>query len=233
MTLDEFLDWVQTKCLLHNRTAAVNYAAAVMGISAATLWDWVTGRHAVTENNLRLMEVLVRENRLGLVERAEAFAQCRHEGQTRKFTGTPYAEHPAAVVRLLSGYTDDVCLLAAAWLHDTMEDCGVSYEELAAEFGPYVASLVFQLTNDEQEKNFLGKVRYMIRKLRSLPPDALMIKLCDMLHNMTETRSRPQAEKYMKILEGVTEKCPAAWNEVHEQLAARIREVYGGKEFSK
>lgn len=233
MTLDEFLDWVQTKCLLHNRTAAVNYAAAVMGISAATLWDWVTGRHAVTENNLRLMEVLVRENRLGLVERAEAFARCRHEGQTRKFTGTPYAEHPAAVARLLSGYTDDVCLLAAAWLHDTMEDCGVSYEELATEFGPYVASLVFQLTNDEQEKNFLGKVRYMIRKLRSLPPDALMIKLGDMLHNMTETRSRPQAEKYMKILEGVTEKCPVAWNEVHEQLAARIREVYGEKSFSK
>lgn len=233
MTLDEFLNWVQAKCLLRNRTAAVNHAAAVMGVSANSLWDWVTGSHAVTKNNLRHMEVLVRENRLGLVERAEAFARRRHEGQLRKFTETPYAEHPAAVVRLLSGYTDDDYLLAAAWLHDTMEDCGVSYEELAAEFGPYVASLVFQLTNDEAEKNFLGKVRYMIRKLCSLPPDALMIKLCDMLHNMTETRSRPQAEKYMKILEGVMGKRPAAWNEVHEQLAARIREVYAGKSFSK
>lgn len=104
---------------------------------------------------------------------------------------------------------------------------------MAAEFGPYVASLVFQLTNDEEEKKFLGKVRYMTRKLRSLPPDALMIKLCDMLHNMTETRSCSQAERYMKILEGVTAKCPAAWNGVHEQLADRIREVYGGKRFSK
>ncbi|WP_180972313.1 HD domain-containing protein [Akkermansia muciniphila] len=204
-----------------------------MGLSAATLWDWVTGRSVITKNNLRHMEDLVRENRLGLVERAEAFARRRHEGQVRKFTETPYAEHPAAVACLLSGYTGDDYLLAAAWLHDTMEDCGVTYDELADEFGPYVASLVFQLTNDEAEKNFLGKVRYMVRKLRSLPPDALMIKLCDMLHNMTETRSRPQAEKYMKILESVTEKSPAAWNGVHEQLAARIREVYAGKSFSK
>lgn len=231
MTLDEFLDWLQAKCLLRNRTAAVDRAAAVIGVSTATLWDWITGRYAVKGNNIRHMEVLVRENRLGLVERAEAFARYRHEGQTRKFSKTPYAEHPAAVARLLAEYTDKDYLLAAAWLHDTMEDCGVTYDDLAAEFGPYVASLVFQLTNDEAEKKFQGKVRYLARKLSAMPPDALMIKLCDMLHNMTETRSRSQAEKYMKVLEGVTEKSPAAWNGVHEQLAARIREAYEGKEF--
>ena len=112
-----------------------------------------------------------------------------------------------------------------------MEDCGVSYGELCAEFGPYVATLVYLLTNDEEEKERLGKARYMGKKLAALPPDALTVKLCDMLDNMTGTRSRRQAETYVEILRRVREKKPAVWNGTHEELAERILETYGQKVF--
>ena len=66
---------------------------------------------------------------------------------------------------------------------------------------------------------------------RCFPPDALTIKLCDMLDNMTGTRSRRQAETYVEILKRVREKKPAVWNGTHEELAERILETYGQKVF--
>lgn len=225
MTPDEFLTWLKGACLLRSKSAAVLRAADVLGVSSTTVWDWMQGRKNVSSGNLHHMETLVRENRLGLVERAEAFARERHEGQVRKFTGDPYFNHPKAVAELAAHYTDDERVLAAAWLHDTMEDCGASYEELAGGFDPYTAALVYLLTNDEDEKKRQGKVKYMVGKISALPPDALMVKLCDMLNNMTETHSKRQSARYADILEAVTLCPPPAWNAVHTELAERIRKA--------
>lgn len=225
MDFNEFLSWLRPACRLKSQSAAINRAAEVLGVSSTTAWDWFCGRKNTSAGYLLLMEALMRENWLGLVERAEVFARERHEGQTRKFTNEPYFHHPKAVAKLAAHYTDDVRVVAAAYLHDTMEDCGVSYEVLEAEFGPYTAALVYLLTNDDEKKKRMGKVKYMVGKILALPPDTLTVKLCDMLNNMTETRSKRQSARYADILEAVTLCPPPAWNAVHTELAERIRKA--------
>lgn len=233
MSVNEFLEYIGR--LPYGAplrtTKGVMLCMDLLGVSRELVFKWKNGSNVPANPERKLMEVLVREKLVRLVERAEDFARHRHEGQTRKFTNVPYISHPEAVAGLAAEYTRDERVLAAAWLHDTMEDCGATYEELEAEFGPYVATLVFLLTNDEEEKKRVRKVRYMTRKLCALPPDALLIKLCDMLHNMTETRSRRQAETYREILDRVRERGAAAWNGTHEALAGRIMEAYRGKGF--
>lgn len=81
------------------------------------------------------------------VKRAEAFATVAHSGQTRKFGGEPYINHPcrvASTVHNWHGTTDMVC---AAVLHDVIEDCGVTYKQIMTMFGPNVGLLVMALTD--------------------------------------------------------------------------------------
>lgn len=231
MNPEDFLQWIRRRPYSKPlpKLQSIRRCMELLGVNQSTFYAWLGGSKNPSDTSRNLIDVLVRENRAGLVERAEDFARHRHMGQTRKFTDEPYVNHPEAVAGLVAGYTGDEMVLAAAWLHDTMEDCGASYEELSAEFGPYVAALVFLLTNDEAEKERVGKVRYMCRKLAGLPPDALLIKLCDMLNNMSETRSKRQADTYREILERVRVCRPGAWNGAHEALAVRIMEVYEGK----
>lgn len=230
---DVFLTWVRRRPFDKplSKTRGVEAAAGLAGVSTETFFRWLSGAQNPRRSHLLLLEALIRDNRVFLTEKAESYARHCHEGQVRKYTGAPYVTHPESVVRLLSEYTDDPRLMAAGWLHDVMEDCGVRYEALEAEFGPYVASLVYLLTNDEEEIQKAGKVKYMSRKLAGLPPDALTVKLCDVLDNMTGTRARKQAETYREILERVMADKPRVWNGTHEALAGRILEVYGRKYF--
>ena len=161
-----------------------------------------------------------------LPELASAFARKAHEGQTRKYTGDPYYSHVERVAALVAEHADRQELIAAAFLHDTIEDCGVSYEEIAQQFGYDVADIVQALTNDEERKNKMGKVSYMIDKLTNMNPDALLVKLCDTLNNMTETQSAHQAHQYFLIVEGVLKNPPLGWNKLHEKLASKIQDVY-------
>ena len=110
-----------------------------------------------------------------------------------------------------------------------MEDCGVTAEELALAFGENVASLVQELTNDETLLQELGKEEYMVRKLSALTPNALLIKLCDTLNNMTETDRPTQAGTYARIQQRLQQMPPAAWSEVHQALSQRILAIYADK----
>lgn len=76
-----------------------------------------------------------------LVERARLFAIAAHAatGQTRKYTGEPYWRHPEEVARLVSQFGHTPEMLAAAWLHDVVEDTGVDVALIRAEFGDTVA----------------------------------------------------------------------------------------------
>jgi GTP pyrophosphokinase len=80
-----------------------------------------------------------------LLRRAHDYATRKHEGQFRK-TGEPYITHPIEVVDILAGLEMDTPSLAAGFLHDVIEDCGVSREELAGEFGEEIAALVDGVT---------------------------------------------------------------------------------------
>src|SRR5690606_11405266 len=86
----------------------------------------------------------------GLVYRAKLFATAAHHavGQVRKYTGEPYISHPAEVVSILSeveGVTKR--MIAAAWLHDVVEDTGVPLSVIREHFGDEVAGLVEGLTD--------------------------------------------------------------------------------------
>ena len=77
-----------------------------------------------------------------LVTQAVIFAAQAHDGAARKGSEIPYIVHPMEVVAIASTMTDDPQVLAAAALHDVMEDCGVTFETLSERFGVRVARLV-------------------------------------------------------------------------------------------
>ncbi len=69
------------------------------------------------------------------------FATRAHAGQLRKYTRLPYIVHPAAVETIVRGVPHDNAMLAAAWLHDVVEDCGVTLRKVIEEFGLDVAAV--------------------------------------------------------------------------------------------
>src|ERR1700747_1944691 len=86
-----------------------------------------------------------------LVSEAAELAARRHKGQRRKGRGDePYINHLAEVANMLSAVTngEDAELVAAGWLHDTIEDSETTREELADEFGTRVADIVAEVTDD-------------------------------------------------------------------------------------
>ena len=77
-----------------------------------------------------------------LLTEAIAFTAECHKDQVRKGTNIPYFTHPAEAMAIAATMTEDREILAAAILHDMMEDAGVTYEKLARKFGQRVAKLV-------------------------------------------------------------------------------------------
>src|SRR5690554_6047925 len=82
---------------------------------------------------------------LNLVEKAFYFAQEKHKGQFRK-SGEPYISHPVNVMAILEKLDFSSDVLAAALLHDVVEDCGVSVGEIKKEFNPTIAKIVDAVT---------------------------------------------------------------------------------------
>lgn len=121
--------------------------------------------------------------------KALQFATKKHEGQFRKGSGLEYVTHTIAVSYLVGKYKTSKKLehlIIAAILHDTLEDTDTSFIELANEFGPLVASLVLELTNDPEQIKKFGKLEYQKRKCLGISSYALVIKLCDRLHNISD-----------------------------------------------
>jgi GTP pyrophosphokinase len=114
------------------------------------------------------------------------FAALKHKGQKRKFTGMPYIFHPVRVYEIVEKYGGDPVQMAAAMLHDTIEDTGTTYEEILGLFGRETANMVMALTNDPVEKERLGKSEYIARKAASLGPRELLVKLADRLDNIND-----------------------------------------------
>jgi (p)ppGpp synthase/HD superfamily hydrolase len=116
----------------------------------------------------------------------------RHAGQVRKGSGDPYVTHTIAVSYLVAAFkrsTKLVELIVAAILHDCFEDTDTTFEEIARRFSPLVASLVLELSNDEQKIALMGKLEYQTKKMLGMSSYALVIKLCDRLHNVSDNPS--------------------------------------------
>ncbi len=143
------------------------------------------------------------KNIIEFIMKAYEFAELKHRGQFRGDGVTPYIEHPVRVARLiekfkLSNHQD--WLVAAAPLHDTLEDTYTSYRELTDEFGEVVASLVEELTTAKYVPKMIGKEVYLAQKMRFMSNYALDIKLADRFDNLNDMAS-VDPEKRARVFE--------------------------------
>lgn len=117
--------------------------------------------------------------------RAKEFAFHAHRGQKRKYTLEDYIVHPAAVAELVRKvpHTDE--MLAAAWLHDTVEDCGIQIDEIHKLFGSTVAEYVLWLTDVSKPSDGNRKMRKAKDRehTNGAPYQVKTIKLADMIDN--------------------------------------------------
>ncbi len=149
-----------------------------------------------------------------LLERAYAFAAEKHEGVTR-MTGEPYIEHPIAVAGILAELGMDDVSIAAGFLHDVPEDCGVSFEEMYERFGADVAHLVEGVTK-LKKINFDTQTEKQGENLRKLflamagDVRVIIVKLADRLHNMRTLDPFPDAKKREVSAETLTFFAPIA-----------------------
>lgn len=122
---------------------------------------------------------------LAIIERAYAVADKAHDGQKRQ-SGEPYITHPLAVAQILAELGLGPKAIAAALLHDTVEDTGYPLDELAADFGDEVAMLVDGVTKLDKVKYGDSAQAETVRKMivaMSKDIRVLLIKLADRLHN--------------------------------------------------
>ncbi|MET0932468.1 MAG: bifunctional (p)ppGpp synthetase/guanosine-3',5'-bis(diphosphate) 3'-pyrophosphohydrolase, partial [Mycetocola sp.] len=122
---------------------------------------------------------------LSIIERAYTVAEQAHRGQKRQ-SGEPYITHPVAVAQILADLGIGPKTLAAALLHDTVEDTGYPLDELRAEFGDEVAMLVDGVTKLDKVKYGESAQAETVRKMivaMSKDIRVLVIKLADRLHN--------------------------------------------------
>ncbi len=120
-----------------------------------------------------------------MIDKALEFATKAHEGQFRKGTKRPYIVHPIEVADIVSTMTQDEEVRSAAVLHDTIEDCGVTKEQLAEEFSDRVAELVARESEDKS-KSWMERKSTTIENLKTAPRDIQMIEMADKLSNMRD-----------------------------------------------
>jgi len=120
-----------------------------------------------------------------LVKRALDRASVWHKDQIRKYPGVtvPYVSHIAGVVAILARHRFDEEIQAAGALHDVIEDCGVTREELELLFGPRVASLVDHCTEQDRSLPWEDRKRLYVEHFAEKPWDAQVISLADRIDN--------------------------------------------------
>ena len=132
---------------------------------------------------------------LALLLRALAFAAHKHRDQRRKDAGaSPYINHPIAVAGVLAeeGGVTDVAVLAAALLHDTLEDTDTSFAELHEAFGDEIAGIVAEVSDDTSLPKEERK-RRQVAGAATLSPGARLVKLADKTCNLRDVADRPPA----------------------------------------
>ncbi len=163
-----------------------------------------------------------------LIERARAFAVERHRriGHRRKYTDQPYEAHLANVARRVAEVTDDPEMIAAAWLHDVVEDTEATLADVEREFGRPVARLVSELTDvsrpgdgNRAERKALDRAHLARASAR-----AKTVKLADLIDNCRDICrhdprfARTYAEEMRALLGVLREGDPGLLREAHRQL---------------
>jgi GTP diphosphokinase / guanosine-3',5'-bis(diphosphate) 3'-diphosphatase len=144
------------------------------------------------------LALFVQQEKLGVTSlfwKALRFASQKHRNQRRKNAeASPYVNHVIDVAAVLAceGNVSDEELLLAAILHDTVEDTATTLEELSAEFGPAVTSLVREVTDDKALEKEVRK-QLQIERAPELSPQAKQLKIADKISNVREIAVSPPA----------------------------------------
>lgn len=174
--------------------------------------------------------------------RALDFAARRHRDQRRKGkSATPYINHPIAVARVLAefGGVGDGTILAAAVLHDTVEDTQTSLEEIEHEFGPQVRRLVAEVTDDKSLPAAERK-RLQVIHTAGASAGAKLVKLADKICNVIDLVHSPpvgwsveRQRDYLEWTARVVAGCRGvneALEQLYDEAAVHARAVVGARE---
>ena len=175
-----------------------------------------------------------------LLDRAIVFAVHAHAGTERRGKGFPYIVHPMEAVAIVSTMTSDQELLAAAALHDTVEDTDVTVEDLRREFGDRVAALVADESDEfedgvSEEDSWHARKQAAIDRLARASHDAKMVALGDKLSNMRAIARdyAVQGDAFWNLFH-VTDRKEHEWH--YRGLADSLRELsdtFAFKEFEQ
>jgi (p)ppGpp synthase/HD superfamily hydrolase len=127
---------------------------------------------------------------------AASFAARAHQHQVRKDGATPYFAHVARVALIVATRfgIDDEEILAAAYLHDTIEDCDTDYEDILDRFGEVVATYVAALTKDMRMPEAERELAYDAQ-LAAAPWQARLLKLADVMDNLADASGSVRLDK--------------------------------------
>ena len=175
-----------------------------------------------------------------LLDRAIVFAVRAHAGTERRGKGFPYIVHPMEAVEIVATMTKDQELLAAAVLHDTVEDTDTTVEQIRTEFGDRIASLVASESDTmpegvSEEDSWHARKQAAIDRLARASHDAKMVALGDKLSNMRAiARDYAQQGDALWNLFHVKDRKEHEWH--YRGLAESLRELqdtFAYKEFEQ
>lgn len=154
------------------------------------------------------------EKQLKVIKDAYLFAEEKHEGQTRK-SGEPYITHPLNVAMILTTIYADYETISAGLLHDVLEDCDCTPEEMEEHFGPTITKLVQGVTKLSKihfstENEYL--IDYYKKIIVGMSEDVrvIIVKLADRLHNLRTLWAIPEDRQKVKAKEALEILAPIA-----------------------
>lgn len=174
----------------------------------------------------------IEERDLKLLLKALSFAARKHKDQRRKdVAASPYINHPISLANILcnEGHVDDIEVIAAALLHDTVEDTDTSPEELAREFGPAIRDLVMAVTDDKTLPPHERKQR-QIAHAGHISHQAKLVKLADKISNVRDMLGAPPMSWDLKRRQAYFDWAKAVVDQLrgtHPQLEAAFDAAYG------
>src|SRR5690554_222417 len=170
-----------------------------------------------------------------IVERARELANTKHVSMHLGDTGrSPMLEHVSEVAAFVEEQGGSNEMIAAAWLHDIVEDTDVTLEQVEEWFGPRVRDLVDGLTDPDDFAGLPLETRKQLQadRIRSLSDDVKRVKLCDQLSNVERVMRRPPMEwseetqfTYIEGARKIACECRGSWPELDERFDAAYAEA--------
>lgn len=173
-----------------------------------------------------------------ILDKAKLYATVAHGavGQLRKYTNEPYIVHPTAVVNILVDNVKFIStnMLAAAFLHDVVEDTKLTVADIRLTFGMNVATLVDELTDryvDPKYGNRETRKAMELSRISSISPDAKTIKLADIIDNTSSIVkydhefARVYIQEKLAMIEVLTEGNKDLWDMAYGNLIRSVEEL--------